>query len=168
MTYSVLTNWLLALCLLLLVGMVSLWRVSMQRIGELRRSLDGAEAAASEAQAAVDSIAEMARTERRRADEFFGIIAGVEKERDTWQRFYRESSHAAGVAQAWLMRDLGRTVVQANAYAARLRALGQQAQPVSVDPSLQEVLEDFAVAHVVADKPAATKSLEAPSAKSQG
>jgi hypothetical protein len=152
MTYSTLAHYLLAFCVLLLVVLAALWRVSLQRIGELRRALDGAEAAANEARGAVDSLAEMARTEERKAREFFGIIEGVERERDTWQKFYRESSHAAGVAQAWLMRDLARTIGQANAYAARLRAVGQQAQAVNLDPNLQDVLEEFSLAHT-ADKP---------------
>lgn len=164
MTYSTLAYYLLGLCLILLAALAALWRVSVRRIVELRRALDGAEAAANETRAAADSIAEMARTEKRRADEFFGIIAGVERERDTWQRFYRESSHAAGVAQAWLVRDLGRTVAQANAYAARLRALGQQAHPVNVDPSLQEVLDEFSAAHAPSKTEIATLP-DSPSAK---
>jgi cell division septum initiation protein DivIVA len=150
MTYSTLAHYLLAFCVLLLVVLAALWRVALQRIGELRRALDGAEAAANEARAAVDSLAEMARTEERKAREFFGIIEGVERERDTWQKFYRESSHAAGVAQAWLMRDLARTIGQANVYAARLRALAQQAPAVNLDPNLQDVLEEFSVTHAAA------------------
>jgi len=157
MTYHTLAALLTTLCTFLLVALVALWRVSLRRIGELRRALDGAEVAANEARGAVDSLAEMARTEERKAREFFGIIEGVERERDGWQKFYRESSHAAGVAQAWLMRDLGRTIGQANTYAARLRALGQQAPAVNLDPNLQDVLEEFSVAHaaVAPDAPPA-------------
>lgn len=147
MTYRTLTTVLLGISALEFALLVALWRVAVARITSLVKEADACSRAACEAKDAAGSLAVMAETERRKAREFFDIIEGVEKERDTWQRFYRESSQAAGVAQAWLMRDLARIAGQANAYAARLRELGHKAPPVDVDPSLQEVLEDFSVKH---------------------
>lgn len=81
--------------------------------------------------------------QRRRADEFFNIIQGIEVERDTWKKFYDRASHHAGVAQAWLLRDLHEAVQRANAYAQALRALGKKASDIKVSPELKEIVEEF-------------------------
>ena len=138
LTYS-----LLGLVVLLALVLVAVWRVSLARIVQLR----GALATAQIAQGAVDELAAEARLQKRRADEFFGIIEGVEKERDGWQRLYRESSQAAGVAQAWLARDLGRVVSIANTLADRLRAKGEKVPAIGMDPQLEQVVEEFAERH---------------------
>ncbi len=158
------TNALTGLCLLLSVALVALWRVSTRRIGELRRALDLASRHADESREAALTLGEMARTEERKAKEFFDVIAGIEKERDGWQKFYRSSSHAAGVAQSWLMRDLSRVVAQANTYAGRLQTLGQKVQTVQVDPRLQEVLEDFSLEHAGGKQDVVTAPVAAPEA----
>lgn len=51
--------------------------------------------------------------------------------------------HAAGVAQAWLSRDLGRTIKIANAYAKALRDKGVPASDVRADPRLDAILAQF-------------------------
>lgn len=114
----------------------------------LRAALDAAEMAARSIGAAADTLAGEAKLQKRRADEFFGIIEGVEKERDLWQGMYRKSSHAAGVAQAWLLRDLGRAVKLGNAYAARLREKGERVDQIQVDPGLEKAVEEFSGVHV--------------------
>lgn len=139
--------------------LVALWRVSLDRISQLRRALDLASKAVDSSETATEKLAALATLHERRATEFFGIIESVEKERDGWQRFYRESSHAAGVAQAWLVRDMTRLIQIANGHAERLRAKGENAPPVDVDPRLREVVEDFSVAHA-SGKPEVT-SLDA-------
>jgi biopolymer transport protein ExbB/TolQ len=147
MTYPTLAYYSLAFCTLLLLALVALWRVSLQRITELRRGLDHAARFAAESREAADSLAEMAKTEKRRADEFFTIIEGVEKERDTWQKLYQTSSYQSGVAQAWLLRDLSASVRVANDYAQRLRTLGEHVPQVGVDPRLTDVLAEFGETH---------------------
>jgi hypothetical protein len=79
----------------------------------------------------------------RRADEFFNIIQGIEAERDTWKKFYDRASHHAGVAQAWLLRDLHEAVQRANSYAEALRALGKKASDITVSPQLKEIVDEF-------------------------
>lgn len=90
---------------------------------------------------------ERARTHERRADEFLSIIRGIETERDTWQRFYFESSRQSGVAQNWLLRDLSGAVQRANIYAAELRKHGVKVKDITVDPSLTEVLSEYGEHH---------------------
>jgi hypothetical protein len=89
------------------------------------------------------NLRKVADFQQRRADEFFSIIQGIETERDTWRRFFEKSSHHAGVAQAWLLRELAEAVQRANAYAGALRKLGHQARDIDVNPALKEVVEEF-------------------------
>jgi hypothetical protein len=134
--------------LLLLLVLAALWHVALERIKQLRTGFDLAVKSAEDANGAAGELADLARTHERRASEFFGIIEGIEKERDTWQRFYRESSQAAGVAQAWLMRDLQRVVRVSNGLAAELQKLGKQAPIVQADPALASFIEEFDGSHV--------------------
>jgi hypothetical protein len=147
--YQTLSEILTGAVVLLSMFLAALWRVAMARIGELRRALDAAERSAGEAQESAGRLGDMARLHERRASEFFGIITGVEKERDGWQRLYRESSQQAGVAQAWLIRDMGRVIQIGNQYAQRLRKHGETAPPVDVDPQLKQVVEEFAGTHAL-------------------
>jgi biopolymer transport protein ExbB/TolQ len=163
MEYRTLTLIMTGVIVLLVLVLAALWHASTRRIGELRLALDDTSRSADEARQAAETLGDMARTEERKAKEFFGIIEGIERERDTWQALYRQSSQAAGVAQAWLMRDLSQAVGQANAYAARLRALGQKAPGVNIDPQLRTVLEDFGVTHV-SGEPATQPDPPAPTA----
>jgi hypothetical protein len=86
---------------------------------------------------------DQADLQQRRADEFFGIIQGIEVERDTWRGFYAKSSHHAGVAQAWLIRDLSNLVIVANRLAARLREKGEKVPPIHLDKALQQIVDEF-------------------------
>ncbi len=142
-----LTYTLLTLVLLLSLVLVAVWRTALSRIGQLRLERDAANQALTQVGAVADQLADQARLQERRASEFFGIIEGVEKERDNWQRLYRESSQAAGVAQAWLARDLGRVVQIANVLADRLRSKGETVPKITVDPQLTQVVDEFAEKH---------------------
>jgi len=124
-----------SIALVLLVGRNRQLRTALNRTGEL----------ASAAQKAAGELGELATLHARRATEFFTIIEGVERERDGWHAFYRDSSHAAGVAQAWLARELQRVVTEANALVAQLKTLGKAVRVVEIDPALTGVLEDFNV-----------------------
>ncbi len=84
---------------------------------------------------------------KRRGDELFSVISGIEKERDQWQRLYQTASHHASVAQAWLARDLGAATAVANAYAARLRASGESVSDLTIDRQLSDVVEQFSTQH---------------------
>jgi hypothetical protein len=90
---------------------------------------------------------ERAEMHRRRATEFFEVIQGIEKERDTWCALYKESSRGAGVAQAWLARDLARAIQMANVYGKRLREKGDPVPQIQPDPALAEVVRVFAETH---------------------
>jgi hypothetical protein len=68
---------------------------------------------------------------KRHKEEFFGIIEGLEKERDQWRKLYELNAGLAGNAQQWLFRAVERLHVIANAYA---KKLGLPAVPS--DPSL--------------------------------
>ncbi len=117
----------------------------VMRNRQLRLALDRTSELATAAQKAAGELGEMATLHERRASEFFGIIEGVERERDDWQKFYRTSSRAAGVAQGWLARELQRVVAEANALGAQLKKLGKEVRAIEVDPALTGVLEDFNV-----------------------
>lgn len=84
-----------------------------------------------------------ARFQRRRAGEFFAIIEGVEGERDTWKRMWRDTQQTSSAAQQWLLRDLERAVLVANGYAARLRRLGEKAEAVRMAKDLEQILEHW-------------------------
>jgi hypothetical protein len=103
--------------------------------------------AAEAAKEAADKLGALATLHERRASEFLSIISGIEKERDGWQKFYQDSSHAAGVAQAWLARDLQRVLDASNRMAAKLRVLGQSVADVRADPGLEAVLAHFTEVH---------------------
>jgi hypothetical protein len=68
---------------------------------------------------------------KRHKAEFFGIIEGLEKERDQWRKLYETNAGLAGNAQQWLFRAVDRLHAIANVYA---KALGKPAVPS--DPSL--------------------------------
>jgi hypothetical protein len=141
MEYRTLTLLLTGIIVLLVLTLSAFWRASIQRIGQLR-----AEAAAHRNLTLGEQ--DRANLHERRAKEFFGIIEGVEKERDTWQKLYQTSSHQSGVAQAWLLRDLSATVRVANDYAQKLRAQGEHVPQVGVDPRLGDVLTEFSELHM--------------------
>ncbi len=137
-----------------MVGILALYVLSVRRgirerteISRLRLAVVAASQSADAAKEAADKLGALATLHERRASEFFSIIAGIEKERDGWQKFYQDSSHAAGVAQAWLARDLQRVLDASNRMAAKLRELGQQAPALRVDPGLEAVLNHFSEIH---------------------
>lgn len=148
MLYQILSGILAAAVIALSVALVLL----VVRARQLQAALTRTSELASAAQKAAGEIGEMAKHQEemaklheRRASEFFGIIEGVERERDGWHAFYRESSRAAGVAQGWLARELQRVVTEANALGTELKKLGKTVRAVEVDPALTDVLEDFNV-----------------------
>ncbi len=124
----------LAIGLAAVVVLLGLWNRS------LRRRLAEATRVAMDA-------GSRALIERRRATEFFNIIAGLEHERDVWQKLYNESSYHSGVAQSWLFRDLSGAVQRANAFARELRKHGVAAKDVKIDPALTDVLAEFGHRH---------------------
>jgi hypothetical protein len=107
------------------------------------RELGKTSGLAEEANKVATEAGARASVHERRATEFFNIIEGIEKERDTWQKLYYESSRQSGVAQAWLSRDLDAAVRRANILATELRKLGKNVKDIAVNPALQEVLADF-------------------------
>jgi hypothetical protein len=145
--------------LLELVAFVGLLDGSVRRIRKLRLALAGMQQAVQGATSSVDMLAAEAKLQKRRADEFFGIIEGVEKERDQWQALYRRSSQAAGGAQAWLIRDLTNAVQRGNAYAKLLHEKGVRVDPIAVDPALSKAIEEFAGQHVASPEVPQTAAL---------
>lgn len=139
--YQILSGVLAAAVMALSIALVLL----VVRNRQLRDALARTSELAGSAQLAAGELGEMAKLHERRASEFFAIIEGVERERDGWQAFYRNSSRAAGVAQAWLARELQRVVAEANRLTAQLRELGKPAAVIEVDPALTGVLDDFNV-----------------------
>jgi biopolymer transport protein ExbB/TolQ len=137
-----------------MVGVLVLYILKVRRASRLReevsslhRSVVAACQAAKAAKEAADKLGALATLHERRASEFFSIIAGIEKERDGWQKFYQDSSHAAGVAQAWLARDLQRVLDTSNRMAEKLRESGQAAPVLRADPGLEAVLNHFSEVH---------------------
>jgi hypothetical protein len=100
--------------------------------------------------------------QQRRADEFFAIISGIEREADEWRRIYRDSQRMGGAAQSWLLRDLQGALAAGNRYAARLRALGQAAPDLSVDPALADLVQEFGKTKDVPQSPRLTAEQAAP------
>jgi len=90
---------------------------------------------------------EQADFQKRRADEFFGIIEGILGERDQWKTMYYKMSQQAGVAQAWLLRELSTSVLRSNRYAEVLREKGVNVQKVAIDPALKTIVEEFGGRH---------------------
>jgi len=119
----------------------------LSELGRVTTEANLAMKAADEAVVAANKLGAEATLQKRRADEFFGIIEGVERERDQWQQLWRQSSQGAGVAQAMLFRHLSMAIQVANSYVERLRKLGEQAPPVVVDRGLQRILGEYAEAH---------------------
>jgi len=109
----------------------------------LRSDAARAKAEMDAAYRALDDTERQRDMQRRRADEFFGLIQGVEAEADMWRKLYRRGMSQAGVAQNWLIRDLSEVVRAANAYAARLRKHGEKVLSVQVSPELKRFIEDF-------------------------
>jgi hypothetical protein len=141
MLYQILSGLLATAIVFLVVALVMV----IARNGDLRKALTRTGELADNAQKAAAELGTLAQQQSNRADAFFGIIEGIEHERDGWQNFYRESSRAAGVAQGWLARELQRVVVEANNLSAELRKRGIKAPTIEVDPNLKGVLEDFNV-----------------------
>jgi hypothetical protein len=141
MLYQILSGILAAAVIALSIALVLL----VMRNRQLRVALDRTSELAGAAQKSAVELGELAKLHARRATEFFGIIEGVERERDDWQAFYRNSSRAAGVAQGWLARELQRVVTEANGLGSELKKLGKQVRVIEVDPALTGVLEDFNV-----------------------
>jgi len=141
MLYQILSGILACAVIALSIALVLL----VMRNRQLRAALTRTSELAGAAQKAAGELGEMAKLHERRASEFFGIIEGVERERDGWHAFYRDSSRAAGVAQGWLARELQRVVTEANALGAQLKKLGKSVRAIEIDPELTGVLEDFNV-----------------------
>jgi hypothetical protein len=133
---------LVVIALLALTLLIALW-VASRRSRELATVLSTLKGVEGELVVA----GRRAELHERRATEFFNIIAGIEKERDSWQKFYFESAYQSGAAQAWLFRDLAGAVLRANSFAAELRKHGVKAKDVIVDPALKDVLADYGQAH---------------------
>jgi len=138
-------------CALMATG-IHVWQVRKLRgavaaaVGvaeQAKAALDAATELIAKKTAELDLSAEAALVHKRRADEFFALIQGIERERDIWQKFFFDSARKSGVAQNWLLRDLSGAVQRANAFAAELRKLGKPAQNVSVHPQLKEIIEDY-------------------------
>lgn len=121
---------------------VWLWLLARQR-----DALRAAKAEVTRLSAEVVTAGERAAIHERRASEFFKIIAGVERERDQWQKFYFDSARAASVAQEWLARDLGQAVHRANAFAKELRAHGVKVKDVRIDPGITDLVAEFGQMH---------------------
>lgn len=96
------------------------------------------------------------RVQRHKA-EFFGIIEGLEKERDQWRKLYETNAGLAGNAQQWLFRAVERLHTIANAYA---KALGKPAVPS--DPTLDSLRQALGEAPALPEQaPGAAAALEA-------
>lgn len=81
--------------------------------------------------------------QQRRADEFFSIIEGMEKETDGWRRAYLEGMETAGAAQSMLFRELGRVLNLCNRYSARLRKAGIEVPEAEITPELKAMHDRF-------------------------
>lgn len=77
---------------------------------------------------------------KRRADEFFGIIEGLEGEAEQWRDLYRNFLGQASVAQSWLLRELERSTKVANARGAKLAELGHDVKDIEVPAELRAEL----------------------------
>ena len=78
----------------------------------------------------------------RAKDEQFAVISDAVNERNQWQKLYRKSSIANQTAQDWLMREVERLLVVANAYAKQLKR-----PRVRVDAQLRDLVAQFAEEH---------------------
>ncbi len=112
-------------------------------VRRLRIAAARAEAERARAYEALWQVEQERDLHRRRADEFFAIIQGVENEAQTWRRMFKDGMAKAGAAQNWLIRDLSMITRIGNAYAARLRKLKENAPALKVDPQLQRFIEEF-------------------------
>lgn len=122
-------------------GLYALWlRVRLRRAADLASD---AQIERARAEQELERAEHQRDIQQRRADEFFAIISGVEGEAQTWRRMYQQGMAGAGAAQSWLFRDLSEAVKRANAYAARLRILGEKATEVQVDPQLKRFVDEF-------------------------
>lgn len=139
-------GWLTLLAVALTSAAVT-WSVTMLRVRSNVRAAAESEAKAiaraEEATSQFDDLADQATRQKRRADEFFGIIEGVEQEADTWRKMWKEGMQKAGVAQGWLLRDLDLALRRANVYANRLRQHGEKVEDEALDPKLGELLKEL-------------------------
>lgn len=97
--------------------------------------------------ASAAAVAAEVERQKRRGDEYLGIIYGIEGERDLWQKLYREQARSAGVAQAWLLRSLSDVTQIANVRSEQLRTLGKTVPDVKIDPKLSELVTEFVGHH---------------------
>jgi len=109
----------------------------------LRREARVSAEAVRAATQAVAIAQENERFQKRRADEFFGIIEGVEKEADGWRASWRDGMRSASVAQGWLFRELDTALRRGNAFAARLREKGDKVEDMVVDPKLRQLVDEI-------------------------
>ena len=120
-----------------------------RQVRELRRRADAAEARALTAE-------QTAERRDRNAWEFFSIIQGIERERNTWKDAYFASCAGASAAQAWLFRELSRL----QTHAARLAKKTGDAIP-AIDPALAPFLEDQGKTTSTSRAPGIQHALEA-------
>jgi hypothetical protein len=114
------------------------------RLGISARSdVKQAEQIREQAIAANHTFAADAARQKKRADEFFAIIEGVEGEAQTWRQMYRRDMASGNAAQSWLFRELGTAVVQGNRYAEELRRRGVMVRDLTVSPELQAVVGEL-------------------------
>ena len=149
--------------------MVTAWLLARRRAARAETALESAQSEKSEAELAAVAAGDRARLHERRAGEFFGIIRGIELERDQWQKWFHESTRQAGVAQSWLYRDLEAAVARANGLAAELRKLGKAVKDVAIDPKLQGVMAEIGeTARVAVPRAPGMKEAEALEASLRG
>ena len=107
-------------------------------LDEVRAALEVAHESGTtpEHEAYVDNLRRDVAYQKRRGDEFFGIISGLEGEAEQWRRLYGTFLGQASNAQSWLLRELERITKMANARGERLRDLGQDIKDIAVPPEL--------------------------------
>jgi hypothetical protein len=145
--------WIISLAFALLCGLAFYWWRRAIGWREKSNESDGL-------RADLQRESERADLHERRANEFFGIIQGVEAEADTWRRMYRAGMSKASNAQNWLLRDLADVIKVANLFRTRLSKHGETVPPVQVSPQLKDLVAEFEQS-VEADVPRAPGKEEA-------
>lgn len=115
------TTFIIAALVILTLGTTFGWLLARgkailltERTSELEKTCNRLEQWAKDAKKEADRATELARREKRRADEQFKVIEDATNEtRATWT-LYRQQSIGAGNAQAWLFREIGRVVSSYN------------------------------------------------------
>lgn len=94
--------------------------------------------ALEESTAKIAELEQQHAYQKRRADDLFGIIDGVCKERDGIWLMYRTSAQQAGVAQSWLFRELHAAHAIANRYRQQ-----DGKPPLAMPEQLKGLVEEF-------------------------